>query len=518
MNASTSPDSPGAILDWLRGRPECSDRERDDAVERIASKFDADAVVEAVSKRFHDLGGPDAEVLLRLAEANPRPNLLRALGNALAAQPDLPPERAWDALAVLDGAGVLDDFPALRELFEELNECFGDDLSVQELAEQIEDDPDGLWLALQGLGPVEPDVRAEIIAGLAVGAEPMGPGLSEFLRLLTYADDPATRAAALAALAADREPSGAHGAWLDLANHHPDRDVSALAQQRLGRSAPTGGDPRPGLLARRDHPKLERALVTAINGRGRGTIVLAAVVAGKRSTAVFGCDVSRGIREVFGDVSHNAKAAEGAFRDLTGHLRGDVVENDQPLALGLLAGCLTLRSPETPPALRYWVEATAGPDLRAAPFPAGLPGWEPSELPFEEVARRSAEVLDACPDWIDESPLTYELAEEIALREGESPADPRRDAGAYRFLFERRLRGQLEHYRRMLLWMAGCWRSAGVDEFARSALGLAWQLAEAQHVVPGHPFAVALTTRSLSAARANLKRGLDPRKSSRPSE
>ena len=81
-------------------------------------------------------------------------------------------------------------------------------------------------------------------------------------------------------------------------------------------------------------------------------------------------------------------------------------------------------------------------------------------------------VLDACPSWLDSSPLTFELAEEIWLREGRAAADPDRDAGAYRFLFEHRLIHCLELYRRMLLWMAWLWKFSGEVELSRSALGL----------------------------------------------
>ena len=78
---------------------------------------------------------------------------------------------------------------------------------------------------------------------------------------------------------------------------------------------------------------------------------------------------------------------------------------------------------------------------------------------------------------------------------------------AYRYLFEHRLRGELERYRRMLLWMAWFWRAKGDDELARSALALSWQLSDAQHVVPGHPFTLALATRSLAAVGKNLRPG-----------
>ena len=108
------------------------------------------------------------------------------------------------------------------------------------------------------------------------------------------------------------------------------------------------------------------------------------------------------------------------------------------------------------------------------------------------------------------------MAEEILLREGDSPPEPRRDAGAYRYLFEHHLRGQLELYRRMLLWMASFWQAAGDPERGRSALALAVQLADEQHAVAGHPFTVALTSRSLAAAQVRLRAGLDPRQKRKP--
>src|SRR5689334_19667644 len=88
--------------------------------------------------------------------------------------------------------------------------------------------------------------------------------------------------------------------------------------------------------------------------------------------------------------------------------------------------------------------SASGSRVRARPFPLPFPDWDPSSLPFEEMPRRARAVLDRCPSWLDDSALTYELAEEIALREGDPSPDPRRDAGAYRYLFEHRLQGQLE--------------------------------------------------------------------------
>ena len=509
MSPDDPPPTPGAMLDQIRAHPEWSDRDRDVMLGRLVERFAAGDLVDAVRPRLRDLGGLDAEALLRIVEANPIPALLDDLARAVHDQPDLPPERAWDALALLDGLGLLDDHPDLAERWEELNEGLDEDGSIQQLAEQIEGDPEDFVFALQGLGAVEPEIRAEIVAGL--GRLDAGPGLVEFFRVLGYSDDPATRASALAALENVSGPDGAAAerAWADLAAHHPDTGVVALAR-RL--SVTDSGDPA-GLPAVRegsglDRPRAERSLIGAMRGDGRATILLGASRVGGRASAVFGCDVDLGIFEVYGDVDPPDGSSFEAF---AGDVQEETVEGAHAVALALLAGCLTLCGPSTPPALRYWIEATAGPEFRPRPFPAEFPDWDVTSLPLEGLAERAGAVLDARPDWLDDSPLTFEIAEEILLREGGAP-DPRRDAGAYRYLFEHRLQGRLERYRRMLLWTAWFWKAGGREDLARSSLAFSRQLADAQHEVPSHPFTVALATRSLAAAQAGLKSGLDPRR------
>ena len=249
-----------------------------------------------------------------------------------------------------------------------------------------------------------------------------------------------------------------------------------------------------------------------VDGRGQGTIILSAARPGALcATAAFLCDVWRGVREVAGQIGSDETGAEGLITEVIGQAERDLVDGASGPALDLLAGSLLLCGPETSPAVRYWVEATAGPAFRAHPVPAPFPGWNPASIPFDEMPRRRRSVLDSCPDWLDHSPLTYELAEEILLREGSTPPEPSRDAGAYRYLFEHHLRGQLEHYRRMLFWMAVFWQASGDIDLGQSALSLASQLSDAQHIVPAHPFTIALTTRSLAVAQENLRRGIDPR-------
>jgi len=231
-----------------------------------------------------------------------------------------------------------------------------------------------------------------------------------------------------------------------------------------------------------------------------------------RTSAAFLCDVRRGIPEVFGQTAADSPVA-GAFLEVfASHPDRESVLDAPGLAEGLLKGCLLLCGPETTPALRFWLEATIGPRVAPHPFPIPFPDWDPATLAPEEMAERARMVLESCPSWIDTSDLTHDLAEEILLREGDPSPDPRRDAGAYRYLFEHQLRGQLELYRRMLFWMASFWQASGDHERGRSALALASQLSDEQHAVPGHPFTVALTTRSLAAAQDNLRAGDDPRR------
>jgi len=473
---SSVAESPEALLDAFVAHPEWDQARCDLELERLVTRFTSDQLRGALRSRLHDLGSRAGEPVLRLIEALATPELLALLAEALRAQPGLAPERAWAALTLLDDAGLLGLYPELSDRWDELNETLEDDSSLEQLAAQIEDDPEGLWLALQGLAAVEPEVRAEIITGLGQLAHEPGPNLIEFLRALSFAHDPATRTAALATLAGVR-------------------------------SAP------PPLS--RPVPRLLHSLVTALDGNGRAPVVLSATDGRTRTSAAFLCDVRRGIPEVFGEEVAESPLA-GAFLEEIAEANAPHVLDAPGLAEGLFKGCLLLCGPETTPALHYWLERVLGPGVEGRPFPIPFPDWDPKTVAAADMAERAERVLSACPTWCDGSDLTHDMAEEILLREGDSPPEPRRDAGAYRYLFEHHLRGQLELYRRMLLWMASFWQASGDLERGQSALALAVQLADEQHAVAGHPFTVALTSRSLAAAQVQLRAGLDPRQKRKP--
>jgi HEAT repeats len=506
-------DSPEGMLDALRDDPASGEDARDAQLARIVERFPADRLREAVRGRLRMLSGDDGEAILRLVEAYATPGLLEELAEALEDQPDLPPERAWGALSLLEGAGMLEDFPNLAERWDELGETLESaDDALETLVSQLEEEPEGSWVALQGLGAVEPEVRAEIIEGLA--RFPTSPGLVNFLRLLAFAHDPTTRLAALDALAGRAELDDEHRlAWAEIAHDHPDAEVRTRAIHLLG---PDSDQSLAEALRRpeRARPRVIGQLVTALDGAGQGLILIASMDRGRLVVASFLCDVWRGILEVSGqddDADDNPSLHETIFEEFEAQTERDFVLDAPGLAEGLLAGALLVCEPETNPVLRYWLERTVGPAFRPRPFGGLVRDEELASHALEAMNESVALILGACPDWIDASDLTYEIAEEIALRSGDRPPDPRLDAGAYRYLFEHRLLGRLEHYRRMLLWMASFWQGSGDPSLARSSLALAWQLSDPQHAVPGHPFTVALTTRSLIAAQEDIRASQDRR-------
>jgi hypothetical protein len=374
---------------------------------------------------------------------------------------------------------------------------------LSEIADQLERNPQECWQAFEALEKVEPELRRSIIDELsALGSR---PGAEMLLRFLSSARDSATRAAARSALERlgdqAREP------------HRVAPPPPFVTDQAAGSGRPDCGDERSLLVPVHGQrgPRLTRCLVTPVDGRGRGTIVVSVNQRDQRRTAAFLCDVRLGIRDVVGEVEPESPRAGGLIDALDQQPEGECARDIPELALGLLAGSLMLSGPAVPPPVRDWLLGTLGPEFQPGGLPATIPGLDQSSLPQDEMPARAVAVLDACPSWLDSSPLTFELAEEIWLRERRTAADPDRDAGAYRFLFEHRLIHCLELYQRMLLWMAWLWKFLDELELSRSALALGYQLSDEQYAVPSHPFTIELTTRSLAAAQRVLRTAADPR-------
>jgi len=376
-----------------------------------------------------------------------------------------------------------------------------------EIIEQLENDPDECWQALEGLAPVERDVRLAVIEALS--RHRLRPGVGKLLRLLSSMREPGTsQVARFVQKAPDVAPSDRLGvvapAISGFESESPGGSPWAIGGiSERSRTVPAA--------AERSGTRLASCVVTPVDGQGRGLVVISVNQGSQRRTAAFVCDIQKGIADVLGEVEPESPDAGSLLDELIQQPGIDCVRDVPELALGLLAGSLMLCGPAVPPEVRDWLEGTLGPKFQPAGLPATIPGFDPSSIPHAEMPQRARLVLDACPSWLDVSPLTFELAEEIWLREGKRTVDPDRDAGAYRFLFEHRLIHRLELYRRMLLWMAWLWRCSGQEELVRSALVLASQLSDEQYAVPSHPFTLMFTTRSLEEAQARLRTTQDPR-------
>jgi hypothetical protein len=378
-----------------------------------------------------------------------------------------------------------------------------------EIIEQLENDPDECWQALEGLASVERDVRLAVIDALS--RHRLGPGAGRLLRLLSSMSEPGTSQATRLAIeapdvAASNCLSMATPATSGLESDGPHESPGALGETgELSSIAPA--------VAARSVSRLASCVVTPVDGQGRGSVMISLTRGSQRRTAAFLCDVQKGIVDVVGDVEPESPGAGGLLDELARQPGIDCVRDVPELAISLLAGSLLVCGAAVPPEVRDWLDGTLGPEFQPAALPPTIPGFDPSSIPHEELPQRARLLLDACPSWLDASSLTYELAEEIWLREGKPTVVPDRDAGAYRFLFEHRLIHRLELYRRMLLWMAWLWRCSGQEDLMRSALVFAYQLSDEQYAVPSHPFTVEFTTRSLEVAQARLRTAEDARSS-----
>ncbi len=83
-------DSPDAVLGRLRDEA-LTDDERDALLGRLVERFFPERLVSAVRARLNDLGGKDAEAVLRLLEAFGDRSLYDDLARALVEQPELAP-------------------------------------------------------------------------------------------------------------------------------------------------------------------------------------------------------------------------------------------------------------------------------------------------------------------------------------------------------------------------------------------------------------------------------------------
>lgn len=452
-------NQPGTILDAIRDREDWDDQARSNALNDLIARFAPIDLIKAIRPRLKSLGGRDGSTLIELIEGLSEPDLLVALADALADQPDLPPDVSWLALDVLEGTGLVDDRSELRMLRDELEDLAEGDDPLEELAAQIAEDPDSAFVAMEGLAQLDPDTRREIIEGLGQRAfiEP----IRAFLRLLADRGDPAIRDDVRAALGDD---------FAD----EPSRGIAV--------TSPT------------DHWR--ESLVGPIDGEGRALILVRAEHPSGEQVAKFLCDVRLGIAE---GILLDPEADAGLP-----YLGSDAILNRHELAWRLLGASAWLSgdsiSEDAQEALAFAIGSILDPQ------PILAVGVSPEDSSSIECAEDdAASILDRRPEWLDRSPLVRELAIAGALRDEIEPPDPRREPGPFRMLFEGRILGRIDLYRRMLLWSALGWDAQGEPELAASARRLASQINEPQNAVPGHPFLAELMIRSLSAAMERLR-------------
>ncbi len=384
--------------DWLesfRRHPEWTERERDKRFEAMVARFSETELLAAATSRVTDLTGFDVDPIIRILEAWGGGEDWAMLAAAVARQRDLPADRSWEILSVLDGFGLVESSPSLVERWHELNDEFETDDSIGRLVHQLEHDPDGLWLALEGLDSVEPKVRTEIITSL-VADRAAGPGLIEFLRLLAFARDRPTRDAALSALERlPRDDPRVTSAWSSIAGAHDDRATARLAEAWVGtvdRSLPVpqGRD-------------AYAASCTCSTAAASDSSRLVAEHSDHWVAAAFECDVTAGIRGVTGILAKDASTAELFLAEFVDDPARSVLQDAHDLAKGLLAGGLLLCGPSSSPALRFWLEGVAGRGFRPRPLSGLLP--EPERRASSDGAAWAAAILDACPGCVDDSDL-----------------------------------------------------------------------------------------------------------------
>jgi hypothetical protein len=380
--------------------------------------------------------------------------------------------------------------------------------SLETLVGDLGRDPEECRRAFLGLQSLDVDARLSIIEGLTELS--FGTGVRCLLELLSAESDPTTSQAALSAIAKlDRlEPQSELTEFPSDPASHTETFRATVPQRIGGRAEDSAAITRAGDGS---HLLLADSLVTAVDGDGKGAIGISVCRDSRRITALFLCQVERGLLDAEGQIEEESLEAGELLRSFRAQANVPLISDVEELALGLLAGELMLNNPRIPRPVGRWLDEALG--TRVQPRAFAVEGLSDDvETPGPgELLLRAEELLESCPTWLDSSELTFELAEEIVLREGRANADSQRDSGAFRFLFEHRFLDRLERYRRMLLWMSRFWEFGGQPNLARSAQIFAEQLSDEQNAVPAHPFIVVLTTRSLDAAQDQIGTSSDPR-------
>ena len=456
-------DDADAILDAVLRNDILDESAFEQLLDHLIGKFSAERLSNAIAPRLVEMNGRYGELLLALVEGLAREELFDALADAVAGREDLAPDLAFMSLEILEGTGRIEARPALIELREELDSELESGLPIASLIEQIEDDPDSIALAVEAFSHIEPELRLAIIEELA--DETDWKSVRLLLEALAREPDDTTRTAALAALEA-------RSTELAPSQPQPDDQLS----HRILASA-----------------------IGPIDGLGIGEVAILVEHDQGFTISKFICDVRRGILRADSIAEKDSDRAEKFFEDEVARLGNAPTTAAHEAAASLVLGSALLLKKELPAATRKALIATFGPDFTLRPVFADLSQPSKGTGSSDDLSHAIRLVLDAHPQWLDRSELTRRLALEMAIREGGFLPDPQQDPGPFRVLFEGRILGRIELYRRMLLWTA---LSVSLSRLAegRAALRLAAELTDPQNAVPGHPFLLELMRRSLIEA------------------
>ena len=467
MAMTDGTEEAGIFLDAIELGMPSNDRAVESMLDFLIGKHDPDGLAKAILPRVGDLRGVRGELILGLIEGLARDDLWDALADAIVAQADLTPDRAWMALEVLEGTGRIEERPALMELREEMDDLLADDAALSDLASEIEADPTTIPTAIDALSRIEVDIRLEIIAGL--GLEPASQSLIALLEGMAESGDEATREVSALALKSVR------------ARHW--RGEVEDANREIAKA------PLPPLLI--------ATVIGPLDGEGRGTIVLVGARAEHAVVARFDVDVLGGLvaASLKGPCTHDV--AISRWGELADSL-GPEASRECPISAWLLlTGAAWLSGETLEGGVRTALVAAFGGGFAARPIFAP-PGTSRRPAVVEADIRSEVRtVLARRPLWRDESDLARRLADELRMRDGDVSPDPVRDPGPFRVLFEGRILGRIELYRRMLLWSAMVWQEEGETERSLAAKRIAEDLSDPQNAVPGYPFVEELMIRSL---------------------
>ena len=509
-NESSLPATPEAMLDDVARHVEWTEARRASCLDDLILGFAPEDLRRAAEGRLHRLDHPDGELALRLLEVVGDASSFEALACAIRSQPELSPERAWEALTLLRDVGALDHHAELRALFDDLDGLAEDQgeeggLALElaaELADALTEGGDEAIVAVaEALAGFEEDLRQAILNDLRERITPeVLCALSHPPTLLPLNQSPRLEANPIQAVS---RPA-------------PALDWSTEARSWADQGTLTEG--RSDSFAFESGMRLVDGMVTALDRLGRGVVALTARgQAGHVVTGVFVIDVREGVLTAAG---RRGGAETAAIRaELLSRTRCDLLTDVPGLAHDWMVRALGLDLRTGRDRAGAWLECLGWPRFHdrhpnAVALPNhGIVTWvvEPDAVNPRTLSRWAERIWRACPHWCDQSEITFELAEELILRERDPRPQPRRDAALFRYLFKKRLADQLERHRAMLGWMASFWNAGDAPDLVEAALGLAYDLGDPQNHRPTHPYVARWIRRSLEAAQDDLKRGLDPR-------